>query len=82
MLAVAESKPRPDGGASIEYLEGPADRLLVRDGGFDVAATPLAAEVDRLSDEQKRTLVEAVGRRMGEGEVESQFESHVATARR
>jgi ubiquinone/menaquinone biosynthesis C-methylase UbiE len=36
MLARAEAKPRAHGGASLEYVEGPADRLPARDDEFDV----------------------------------------------
>jgi ubiquinone/menaquinone biosynthesis C-methylase UbiE len=36
MLALAEAKPPVSGGAVIEYLEGPADRLDVEDAVFDV----------------------------------------------
>lgn len=191
MLAVAAAKPQMDGGASIEYVEGPAERLPVRDGEFDVvtcqqglqffpdrraalaemrralrpggrlgvavwtkiehqppfralgdaieevagaelgnryrggpwgfpdgeqlgallreagfvdvrvsshvlpvifdegpgqlvatlAASPLAAELDQLSDEQKEQLVESVARHLGDGPIESELESNIALGR-
>lgn len=51
-------------------------------GVATLAASPLAAEINRLSDEQKRALLDAVGRRLGEGVIDSQAESNVAVARR
>jgi SAM-dependent methyltransferase len=37
MLAIARAKPPVAGGAPIEFLEAPADRLPVPDGAFDAA---------------------------------------------
>jgi ubiquinone/menaquinone biosynthesis C-methylase UbiE len=192
MLALAEAKPRTHGGASIEYLEGPADRLPARDDEFDVvtcqqglqffpdrpsavaemrralrpggrigvavwtdiehsppfcalanaiaevagaelanryrrgpwgfpdgeqlgtllkeagfvdvrvsshvlpvtfengpaqfaatlAASPLAGELDQLSDEQKQHLIDSLARRIGDGPIEAELESNIALARR
>jgi hypothetical protein len=43
---------------------------------------PLAGEIDQLSEEQRRQLVEATEQRTGSGPIHSQLESNVALARR
>jgi ubiquinone/menaquinone biosynthesis C-methylase UbiE len=47
-----------------------------------LAATPLAGEIDQLSDEDRRRLVETVAQQTGGGAIASQVESNVALARR
>jgi ubiquinone/menaquinone biosynthesis C-methylase UbiE len=47
-----------------------------------LVTTPLAGEIDQLSEEQRRQLVEATEQRTGSGPIHSQLESNVALARR
>ncbi|HUE27849.1 MAG TPA: class I SAM-dependent methyltransferase [Solirubrobacteraceae bacterium] len=46
-----------------------------------LAATPLAAEIGRFPEDQKRGLSDAIARRLGGGAIESHAESNVALAR-
>jgi SAM-dependent methyltransferase len=46
-----------------------------------LATTPLAGEIDRLSDEQRRRLVETIAHELGDGPIASTLESNVALAR-
>jgi SAM-dependent methyltransferase len=61
-------------------------RVTFEDGPVQLAATlavtPLAAELDQLSDERKRRLIEALARHIGDGPIESQLQSNIALARR
>jgi hypothetical protein len=47
-----------------------------------LAVTPLAAEIDQLSADQRQHLVAAVARRTGDGPIRSQLESNIALSRR
>ncbi len=47
-----------------------------------LAVTPIAADIDRLSDEQRQRLVAAVARGTGDGPIESGLESNIVLARR
>jgi ubiquinone/menaquinone biosynthesis C-methylase UbiE len=58
-------------------FEGGAAQVVVT-----LAVTPLAAEIDRLSADQRRRLVAAVARRTGDGPIRSRLESNIALARR
>ncbi|MGD0454937.1 MAG: class I SAM-dependent methyltransferase [Solirubrobacteraceae bacterium] len=58
-------------------FEGGAAQLL-----STLAPTPVAPEIDRLSDEQQQLLVATVAHTMGDGPIVSQLESNVALARR
>jgi dihydrodipicolinate synthase/N-acetylneuraminate lyase len=58
-------------------FEGGAAQLL-----STLVVTPLAAEFDSLSDEQRGRLVEILVDEVGGGPIESELESNVALARR
>jgi SAM-dependent methyltransferase len=47
-----------------------------------LATTPIGGEIDRLSDEHRRRLLEVVAHRTGDGPISSEAESNVALARR
>jgi SAM-dependent methyltransferase len=57
-------------------FEGGAEQLV-----STLAPTPIAAEIDRLSDEQRQRLIDTVARTLGEGAIVSQLESNIALAR-
>jgi ubiquinone/menaquinone biosynthesis C-methylase UbiE len=58
-------------------FEGGAAQLV-----STLVTTPLAGEIDQLSDEHRRRLVETVARKTGDGPIDSELESNVALARR
>jgi ubiquinone/menaquinone biosynthesis C-methylase UbiE len=58
-------------------FEGGAAQLV-----STLVTTPLAGEFGRLSDEQRKRLIEAVARNIGDGVIDSRLESNVAVARR
>jgi hypothetical protein len=47
-----------------------------------LVVTPIAGEIDQLSDGQRRRLVETVARETGDGPIGSPLESNLALARR
>jgi SAM-dependent methyltransferase len=47
-----------------------------------LAATPVAGEIEQLSDEQRRGLIDGVAQRTGAGPIASQLESNIVLARR
>jgi hypothetical protein len=57
-------------------FEGGAKQLV-----STLTPTPIAADIDKLSDEQCQELIDTVARALGEREIVSQLESNIALAR-